>query len=57
METEGILTFKGRVVIPREQRGQVLEDLHTAHQGVTNMLARATFLVWWPGLTSDIGAI
>ena len=57
METEGILTFKGRVVIPRKNRGQVLEDLHAAHQGVTNMLPRATCSVCWPGLTLDKGAI
>ena len=30
METEGILTFKGRVVIPRQHRGQVIEDQHAA---------------------------
>ena len=57
LQTEGILTFKGRVVIPREQRGKVLKDLHAAHQGVTNIMARATCSVWWPGLTNDIGAI
>ena len=37
METEGILTFKGRRVILRECTGQVLENLHAAHQGATNM--------------------
>ena len=57
METEGNLTFKSRVVILRERRGQVLEDLHAAHQGVTNMLAGATCSLWWPGLSVDVGAI
>ena len=45
METEGILTFKGRVVIPRKCRGLVLEDLHADHKGVTNMVARAACFV------------
>ena len=57
METEGNLTFKSRVVILRERRGQVLEDLHAAHQGVTNMLARATCSVWRPLLSVDVVAI
>ena len=57
METDGILTFKGRVVILREQCGQVLEHLHTAHQGVTKMMTRATCSIWWPELSKDVGAI
>ena len=57
MKTEGILTFKESAMIPRECRGQFLEDLHAAHQGVTNMLSRAAGSVWGPGLSVDVGAI
>ena len=57
METEGIMTFKGRVLVPRECRRKVLENLHTDQQGVTNMLARDVGSVWWPGLSIDVGAV
>ena len=57
MDTEDILTFKGRVVVPRECRGHVLENLRTAHQGVMNMLTRAAESVWWTGPSVDVGAL
>ena len=35
-------------------RGEVLDVLHSAHQGVTGMLERAQSSVWWPGITPQI---
>ena len=51
---DGVPLFKGRVVIPVELRGEVLETLHSAHQGVTGMMERAQASVWWPGITPKI---
>ena len=35
---DGVLCYKNRVVIPTELRQQVLQTLHSAHQGVTGMI-------------------
>ena len=49
-----VLLMNLRVVIPESMRGQVLQLLHQAHQGVAGMSARARNLVWWPGILVDI---
>ena len=46
--------YKDRVVIPKQLRPNVLETLHSAHQGITKMIARAATSVFWPGITRDI---
>ena len=43
-----------RVVIPPSLRKEVLAHLHGAHQGVSQMTARAQASIFWPGITSDI---
>ena len=48
------LLYKHRVAIPVSLRQEVLASLHGAHQGTTNMLARAMQSVWWPGLSKDL---
>ena len=50
------LLFKGRVVVPAAGRSSTLANLHRAHQGQTNMLARAQESVLWLGLSRDITA-
>ena len=51
---DGVLMYKDRVVIPPSLQAEVLDSLHSAHQGVTSMLARAEASVYWPGITTDI---
>ena len=51
---DGVLCYKNRVVIPAELRQQVLQTLHSAHQGVTGMINRAEQAVFWPGIYQDI---
>ena len=51
---DGVLCYKNRVVIPAELRQQVLQTLHSAHQGVTGMINRAEQAVFWPGIHLDI---
>ena len=47
--------FKGRkMLVPSALRGQVLEGLHSAHQGVTGMQANARERFFWPGLDAAI---
>ena len=49
-----VVMYKDRIVIPQQLRPSVLETLHSAHQGTTKMIARATTSVFWPGITRDI---
>ena len=52
--TNGIILYGGRVVIPTPLRKNVLECLHSAHQGVVGMKSRARSSVYWPGLSNAI---
>ena len=37
--------------------GRILKNLHSAHQGTSGMLSRASTVVFWPGMTGDIQRI
>ena len=54
LSLDGVVTYKGRPVIPQHLRQQVLTALHRAHQGKTGMGLAAQDAVWWPGYTKDI---
>ncbi|KAK3704765.1 hypothetical protein QZH41_000934 [Actinostola sp. cb2023] len=45
---DGVILYKDRIVIPTALRQQILAILHSAHQGVTSMTARAESTVFWP---------
>ena len=46
--------FKHRIFMPGNLQPEVLESLHSAHQGWSSMEARAADLLWWPGLKHQI---
>ena len=46
-----------RIVIPKPLRPEIIQSLHSAHQGVTAMSDRARSAVYWPGITHDIELI
>ena len=46
--------FGERIVIAQKLRKQILEHLHSAHQGVTGMKNRANCSIYWPGLSNSI---
>ena len=54
---DGVILYKDRIVVPPSLRQEVLDALHSAHQGVTSMTARAETSVFWPGITPDISAL
>ena len=43
-----------RIVIPPALHNDVVRSLHSAHQGISSMTARAKACVYWPGITADI---
>ena len=49
-----VLLYKDRIVMPPELQAETLSTLHSAHQGVNKMTARATAGVYWPGMLADI---
>ncbi len=46
-----------RVVVPRELRQRILEQLHTPHLGQTKTRYLAKSLYYWPGLNNDIANV
>lgn len=42
------------IVIPKALRKQILQNLHTAHQGTTGMSAHANKTIYWPGMNACI---
>ena len=51
---DGVALLDQRLVIPRSLRSVILNNLHSANQGVTGMRFRANQCVYWPGLDSSI---
>ena len=49
-----VILYVDRVLIPPSLRYHVLQILHSAHQGISGMEARAQSLIYWPGISSDI---
>ena len=51
---DNVLLYKDRVVIPESLQSRVLDSLHSAHQGTSQMTSRAESSFFWPGMTPDI---
>ena len=54
---DGVILLDDRTVIPQVLRERVLDNLHSAHQGVSQMFARAEIAVFWPNLHSDLESV
>ena len=54
---DGVILLDDRTVIPQVLRERVLENLHSAHQGVSQMFARAEIAVFWPNLHSNLESV
>ena len=50
---DNYVLYKTRALVPPKLRREVLETLHSAHQGVVGMRARAANSFFWPGLNRD----
>ena len=54
---DGVALYNDRVIIPRTLRDKVLEALHSAHQGISQMSSRAESSFFWPQMTSSINEL
>ena len=53
-ETDGLVLYKDRIVLPVALRSAILEQIHGGHQGLTRCRARARMSVWWPRISGEI---
>ena len=53
---DGVIMYKKRIVIPKILRNDILNVLHSGHQGVTSMMSRAEDTVFWPGINIAINS-
>ena len=53
----GLLLKGCQLVIPLALRDEMLDRIHTGHQGITKCRARARQAVWWPGILRQIEEI
>ena len=51
-----LLLYGGRIVVPKKLQAETLQKIHTGHQGIMRCCLRATFSVWWPGISKEIEA-
>ena len=49
-----ILINEKRIVIPVEDRKEVFQDLHLAHQGIVRIKRQVRNTVYWPKMEEDI---
>ena len=49
-----LILYKRRIVVPKLLRREIVEILHSAHQGQAGMSARASTAVYWPGMHNDV---
>ena len=51
---DGILMRGSRIVIPVAPRPEMLDRVHTGHQGISKCRERARQSIWWPGLSRQL---
>ena len=54
---DGMLLKGTKLVIPKMLRSDILERIHSGHQGINKCRTRASEAVWWPKINDDIERI
>ena len=55
-ESNGLLMYGQRMVIPKALQAETLSKLHEGHQGIVRCRLRAKISVWWPGLSKQLAS-
>ena len=50
----GLITCGNRIIVPREMRPEMLQNIHKGHQGKERCLLQARNTVFWPKMTYDV---
>ena len=53
----GLLLQGSRLVIPSSMLSEILQCLHTGHQGITKCHEKAKHSVWWPGFGKQLETV
>ena len=51
---DGIVLWKGRIVVPKKLQATISNLLHEGHPGIVSMKELARFYVWWPCINKQI---
>ena len=51
---EGVLLLGSRIIIPESLRQQIIQEIHSGHQGMEKCKLRAKSCVYWPGIHKEI---
>uniref|UniRef100_A0A9J8CHS5 Gypsy retrotransposon integrase-like protein 1 n=1 Tax=Cyprinus carpio carpio TaxID=630221 RepID=A0A9J8CHS5_CYPCA len=51
---QDLVLYDDRIIIPQNMRSDILQRLHSGHQGIVKCRKRARCSVWWPGLSQEI---
>ena len=54
VDTNNLLLYGNRIIVPESLREQTLQKIHSGHQGIQRCRLRAKTSVWWPGISKDI---
>ena len=51
--SNGLLKYDDHMVISADMQEEILERIHTGHQGITKCGQRAYLSVWWLGISKE----
>ncbi len=51
---QDLVLYDDRIIIPQKMRSDILQRLHSGHQGIVKCRERANCSVWWPGVSKEI---
>ena len=54
VNSNGLLLYGKRIVVPTSLQRRTLEKIHDGHQGIQRCRLRAMTSVWWPGINHEI---